>query len=375
MRRMAAALAFCTMMLGAGVARADAPSCVDLRAQKEKVYGFHIAQLTETQIDAKTKEIDDYWKQVQSSGPSGVSCLKDMLGAEKTDHLFQFDGASFLFQLDKSPDSLNLVKDALAQVDFQETDPANYLSLALELGQRGVDIQALAAKLLLYPSAVIHISEHSLDLDSDTAALFLYGSMDPTKASRALATKLTASEPFVRAAAAHLLAEQMTEGAFRTLSTWNGFAEIKEDYRRNDFQSVMKYEAPDAASIANPRWTREQVLQIIAGLPHTRKEFDDVMSTRGAEFDQKMREKKVTQEELAKAVAESEPIYGIADHAAFQNAAVATLTADDFETIRQARRKALYNVSDESLSEYLAYTQIMIRMLNHLDLYKDYRMH
>ena len=179
----------------------------------------------------------------------------------------------------------------------------------------------------------------------------------------------------MRAAAAHLLAEQMTEDAFRTLSTWNGFAEIKEDYRRNDIQSVMKYEAPDAASLANPKWTREQVLQIIAGLPHTRKEFDDVMSTRGAEFDQKMRDKKVTQEELAKAVAESEPIYGIADHTAFQNAAVATLTADDFDTIRQARRKALYNVSDESLSEYLAYTQIMIRMLNHLDLYKDYRTH
>ena len=168
---MAAGVAVCTIALSSGVARADGPSCADLRAQKEKVYGFHVTQLTETQIDAKTKEIDDYWKQVQSSGPLGVSCLKDMLGAEKTDHVFQFDGASFLFQLDKSPDSLNLVKDALAQADFQETDPANFLSLALELGQRGVDIHSLAAKLLLYPNAVIHISEHSLDLDSDTAAL------------------------------------------------------------------------------------------------------------------------------------------------------------------------------------------------------------
>jgi len=372
---MAAGVAVCTIALSSGVARADGPSCADLRAQKEKVYGFHVTQLTETQIDAKTKEIDDYWKQVQSSGPLGVSCLKDMLGAEKTDHVFQFDGASFLFQLDKSPDSLNLVKDALAQADFQETDPANFLSLALELGQRGVDIHSLAAKLLLYPNAVIHISEHSLDLDSDTAALFLYGGMDPTKASRALTAKLSAPEPFMRAAAAHLLAEQMTEVAFRTLSMWDGLAEIKEDYRRSDIQSVMKYEAPDAASIANPKWTREQVLQIIAGLPHTRKEFDDVMSTKGAEFDQKMRERKVTQAELAKAVAESEPIYGIADHTAFQNAAVATLNADDFDTIRQARRKALFNVSDESLSEYLAYTQILIRMLNHLDLYKDYRTH
>jgi hypothetical protein len=374
LRRIAAALWLCSAGMGAGVARAQGP-CADLRAQKEKVYGFHLAQLTETQIDAKSKEIDAYWKQVQSAGPGGVTCLKQMLAEEKTDHLFQFDAASFLYQLDKSPEALNIVKDALAQTDFQETDPANYLSLALELGQRGVDIQALAGKILLYPNAVVHISEHSLDLDSDTAALFLYGSMDSQKASEALITKLQAEQPFVRAAAAHLLAEQMTEPSFRTLSAWAGAADIKEDYRRNDMQAVMKYEAPEAASLSNPRWTREQVLQIIAGLPHTRQEFDDVMSTKGAEFDREMREKHVSQEELAKAVAESEPIYGIADHTAFQNAAVATLAADDFATIRNARRKALYNVSDESLSEYLAYTQIMIRMLNHLDLFKDYRTH
>ena len=43
--------------------------------------------------------------------------------------------------------------------------------------------------------------------------------------------------------------------------------------------------------------------------------------------------------------------------------------------MREARRKALYNISDESLSEYLAYTQVMIRLMNRLDLYKDYRAH
>jgi len=34
----------------------------------------------------------------------------------------------------------------------------------------------------------------------------------------------------------------------------------------------MKYQAPDPTEFANPKWTREQVLQIIAALPHTRKE-------------------------------------------------------------------------------------------------------
>ncbi len=375
MRRIAAAIVLLAIAISGALAQEKNVSCADLRAAKAKTYGFHLTQLDEAQIDAKSKEIDAYWKQLQGAGPVGVSCLKEMLAAENSDHIFQFDGASFLFQVDKSPDSLNLVKDALAQADFQETDPANYLSLALDLGQRGVDIQALAAKLLLYPNAVIHISEHSLDLDSDTAALFLYGSMSPTKASKALVAQLQAQEPFVRAGAAHLLAEQMTEEAFRTLSTWSGLADIKEDYRRNDIQAIMKYQAPDPSDFVNPKWTREQVLKIIAGLPHTRKEFDDVMSTKGAEFDKQTREKKPTQDELTKIVADTEPIYGIADRTAFQNSAVATLKAEDFDIVREARRRAIYNISDESLSEYLAYTQVMIRLLNRLDLYKDYRAH
>jgi len=353
----------------------SAPTCDALRAAKSKVYGYHIAQLTEDQIEAKGKELDTFWKQVQAAGPDGVTCIRDLLAEEKTDHIFQFDAASMLFPADHSPETLNLIRDSLAQADFQESDPANYLSLAMDLGQAGADIRPLAAKLLLHPNATIHISEHALDLDSDTAALFLYGSMDPAQATTALIGLLQAPQPFVRAAAAHLLAEQMTEESFRAVSMWDGVTKIEEDFRRNDIQAIMKFQPLNPADYDSPRFTREKILQTIAGLPHTRKEFDDVMATKGAAFDQQMREKKASQQEIAQAAADSLPIYGIADHTAFINSAVATLQPADFDTIREARRKSLYNVSDESLAEYLAYTQIMIGMLNRLDLFKDYRAH
>lgn len=353
----------------------DSASCVAIRAAKSKVYGYHIAQLTEDQIDAKSKQLDVFWKQVQAAGPDGVSCIRGLLADEKTDHIFQFDAATVLFPADHSPETLNLIRDSIAQADFQESDPADYLTLAMDLGQAGVDIRPLAAKLLLYPNATIHISEHALDLDSDTAALFLYGSMDPTQATPALIGLLQAPQPFVRSAAAHLLAEQMTEDSFRALSQWDGLSKVEEDFRRNDIEAVVKYQPLNPADYANPKFTREQVLQTIAGLPHTRKEFDEVMATRGAAFDQQMRDKKATQQELAQAVADGLPIYGVADHTAFMHSAVATLQPADFDTIREARRKFLYNVSDESFSEYIAYTQIMIGMLNHLDLYKQYRQH
>ena len=353
----------------------DPTPCDSIRASKSKVYGYHIAQLTEEQIDAKSKELDAFWKQVQNAGPDGVSCIRDLLSEEKTDHVFQFDAAAMLFPADHSPEALTLIRDSLRQTDFQESDPANYLTLAMDLQQAGVDVRPLAARLLLYPNATIHVSEHQMDLDSDTAALFLYGSMDPPQATSALNRLLDAKQPFVRAAAAHLLAEQMTEDSFRALSKWEGTSKIEEDFRRNDIQAIMKYQPVNPADYGSPKFTRETVLQVIAGLPHTRKEFDEVMATKGAAFDQQMRDKKATQQDIAQAVADGLPIYGIADHTAFVTSAVATLQPSDFDSIREARRKSLYNVSDESLAEYLAYTQILLGMLNRLDLFKDYRTH
>jgi len=364
-------------LIGGMTARgvAAAPGCDAIRAEKAKVYGYHLAQMSEAQIEAKTKELDAFWKQVQAAGPDGVTCIRGLLAEEKTDHVFQFDAAQMLFPADKSPETLKLIRDALVQADFTESDPANFLELALDLSQAGMDVSALGAKLLLYPNATIHISEHSLDLDADSAALFVYGSMDPVQASNALIELLKAPESFVRSAAAHLLAEEMTEEGFRALSKWAGMNEVEEEFRQNDIRAIMKYKAPNPEDYAHPKFTREQVLETIAGLPHTRKEFDEVMATKGAAFDQKMRDSKATQQQIAKAVAESLPIYGVADHTAFLTSAVATLQPADFATIREARRKALYNVSDESFSEYLAYTQIMIGMLNRLDLFKEYRSH
>ncbi len=354
----------------------DAPfTCESLQTAKASVYGFHPVQLNETQIEAKTKEMESFWKQATAAGSEGVRCVRRMLLEEKTDHYFQFDAAAWLFPRDKYPATLTLIRDSIAQVDFQEADPANYLSLALELALAGVDIHTLAARLLRYPNAVVQIPEHALNLDADTSALFLYGSMPAAAAIGWLLPELQAPEFFVRSAAARILAEQMTEESYRALAQWDGLSKIEEEFRRNDIQAVMKYQAPNEAELAHPKFPRQQVLTIIAGLPHTRKEFDERMSTKGAEFDKQMRDRKATQEELARAVADGEPIYGIANHHAFINSAIATLLAEDFETVREARRKSLYDISDESLEEYLAFTRVMIGLINRLDLYKQYRSH
>jgi hypothetical protein len=314
--------------------------CDTLPAAKSRVYGFRPTQLNESQIDAKGQEIDAFWKQVHSAGSDGVSCVRSMLQAETTDHFFQFDAASFLYQADRAPETLLLVRDSIAQADFQETDPANYLSLAVALAQQGVDISPLAARLLRYSNAVIRVPGQGRELDSDTAALFLYGSLKPAVATSAVIPELQAPESFVRAGAAHLLAEQLSEERLRALSRWDALPKIAGDFRRNDITAVMKYQQPNEA--AHPKFSREQVLQTIAALPHSSAEFTDVMGRKGADFDKQMRDTKATQEQIFAAITEGEPIYGIANHTAFMNSAVATLQPGDFELLRTARRKALF---------------------------------
>jgi hypothetical protein len=79
-----------------------AGTCEGLRTEKAKVYGFHPVQMSEADIDAKSQQLNAFWKQVQSSGAEGASCLKGMLADEKTDHNFQFDAGSMLYQMDPS---------------------------------------------------------------------------------------------------------------------------------------------------------------------------------------------------------------------------------------------------------------------------------
>ena len=57
--------------------------CEALRSQKGKAYGFQLAQLNETQMEEKGKEINAFWKQVQADGPAGMACVRSMLDSPR----------------------------------------------------------------------------------------------------------------------------------------------------------------------------------------------------------------------------------------------------------------------------------------------------
>jgi len=157
-------------------------------------------------------------------------------------------------------------------------------------------------------------------------------------------------------------------------------AEIKEDYRRNDIQAGDENtRRPDPTEFANPKM--DLATRCCKSSLHCRtreKEFDDVMSHAGRGVSTgRMRERKSRRRKNSpKSSAEeaSQPTESLTAPLFQKQARSATLKAEDFRhPAGSPSPKRSTTFSDESLSEYLAYTQLMIRLLNRLDLYKDYR--
>jgi len=200
---------------------------------------------------------------------------------------------------------------------------------------------------MCYPEVDGDIHERSLRVDRATGAIFLYGSMSAERADKDLVPLLAAKEAGVRGTAALELALNMTLESYRALAGLPGLDNLPE-YVQKEVVEALAYHAPDANVI--PTYSREQVLVRLHTLPRTA-------------------------EQMAAELKKENPVVGIADDEPFIRSAIATLTAADLETVREARRAALMSVSEESLYEYAASTRVILGVINRLDLYKEYRVH
>src|ERR1700756_2379776 len=78
---------------------------------------------------------------------------------------------------------------------------------------------------------------------------------------------------------------------------------------------------------------------------------------------------------MRRQIEESPPFLEIEDHERFIESAIANLTEADLPLVHEARRKSLHGLSDEALGEYFAFSRVILGVVNHLDLYKEYRVH
>lgn len=358
--------------------------CAPIQSAKEKTYGFNPTRFDQNARKAKSAQMDAFWTLVKSYEGDGATCLRNMLVAEKTDGFFLFDGASLLYSMDKSDESVRVVVSSIERANLEEVDTRGYLQMLLNLSHAGVDVGPLANRYLRRKDVDTFVPQHAMELNRDMGALFIYGSLQPETADRYLIAALQYPEPYARATAALLLSTNMTEESFKALHDFRGLGELSPYYQKEiqATRAYKKYEAPK-----NPaQYSRDQVLEYIRSLPHTREELD-LAFKKQREWEEKQppppippkvrtpqSDKKLVAD-LTERIENSPPFTEIEDHERFIESAIANLTEPDLTPLREARRKSLHGLSDESLGEYFAFSRVILGVINRLDLYKDYRIH
>jgi hypothetical protein len=310
--------------------------CESIREAKQRTYGFHPAKLSKSEREQKSKQMDAFWTLVKQNGADGLSCIRGLIETERQDKYFLFDAASILTAFDQSGNSDEAILKGLLSADLQDVDPSGYVSLALQLSHRNIDIGPAANKYLHAPHVTTYLPRHGgYELDRARGAILLYGSMPPAMVDKYLESEIQSPDAEVRDTAAIMLSLNMTEASFKTiasLGTGDGLGKAR--------QQVMSVRTYQTVPVVRPsKYTREQTLQKVARFPEMESDMNE------------------------------------AEDKTLENSVYATFTAADIGALQEGRRRMVQGVSDESVDGYVETSRVLLNLINVLDLDKDYRIH
>ena len=311
-------------------------ACAELQKDKSPIYGFHPSQVSEKEREAKSAQMDRFWKLVKSQGQPGIDCLKQLIVAEQQDGFFVFDAASLLVSLDQSPASLEVALTGTSKTDLKDVDSSAYIRMTMFLFHKGLEITPLVEHYMTAPEVKGFVPQHAMTLDRETGALFMYGSMPISSADQSLIKMLNSNQSATRSAAAALLSLSLTEGSFKAIKAVDRTS-LSESIRKSVEGSLKHQRIEDAGPTKK---SRAEVLQPLNRIPNF-----------GGDF------------------------WGVAGDKESTQSAIALLQEEDLPVLREARRKSIYGLSDEALHEYFALSRILLCVINRLDLYKEAREH
>lgn len=319
--------------------------CEKLRSQKQQVYGFRPSELNREQQERKSKELDAFWNLAESQPEQAAPCLSQILRTETKDGFFLFDVAELLFRLDSSPAAIQVIIESLQRADMKEVDPGGYIRFVIQLARRDVDVVPLADKYLTQEEVDTSLPQHGgMLLDRNMGGTLLYGSLPPRTADQHLTKLLPIANQSVQATIAFLLSLSMTEESLRALQNLETSQPGLPGWMQEQIRKARTH--TPVAPLDKPLFSREQVLGRVRAV--LRSDLDNLPE-------------------------DSHP--WIAGVEGFEGSAIAHLKPDDLPLVREARRRSITGVSDEALYEFVAWTRIILGIVNRYDLFKEYRIH
>lgn len=303
--------------------------CSSFQARVRTVYDFRPSKLNGAARERKAKEMDEVWKLVKADQAALVPCLRAALGAKNADAWFRVDGSALLVEVDPSRESREIQCKHWTLADWKDLDPQPWMSVMANLGALGHDTSAAGKRWLDDDSGAFDVAQHAMHVDRRPGSFFLFGSLDETIATPALARLARDRKQSGREVALELLASQATPEALKALRAidlttfpkkWSAAVE-----------PLLGEPTLLAKRDATASFSREKLLETFRAFLQGNAEPLDA-----------------TRADLERHWAEH---------------VVGVLKPEDLSLLRQVRRKRMTYLSDEALEDYYEYSLILMTLV------------
>jgi hypothetical protein len=216
--------------------------------------------------------MDKVWNKVKENPKEHLPCLREEINSRTKDAFFRFDASNLLIQHDRSEQAKNTLIKTYAEVDLDDINLRYWMPYIAVLGYEGFDTSPAGENWLKYPKPEYYLPQHgTLAVNKEIGALIIYGSMDESIATPALARIASEENHPSREIAVRLLMQQATTEAFQELSELN--QKGLSDTLRQNINNLLTKPNLLAPRTGEPKITRRQYLdafeQLTIGKPQT----------------------------------------------------------------------------------------------------------
>jgi hypothetical protein len=310
-------------------AQARQNSCERFARAVKSTYNFKPSQLKdEAESGAKSAAMDRFWEIVKAGRGEMLPCLRAALDEPRSDPWFRFDGSNLLVSLDPSAASKAEQVRQYTAADLSDVNLGVWVSTLAQRGAEGFDVSEAGARWLAYPKAEYYLPQHGdYKVDKALGAIFIFGSMDETRATPALLKIAASPDHPGRENAISLLLMQATPEAV------NGLKMLSLAGLSPDAQAALRRHLEHPLVITpreKPKTTRAQFL----------KAFEDAAKGDWNYFS-----------ELVSEVPDGE------------KDVVAVLRPEDVPLVRKVRRARIAHANPHAAEYYVSFTQILMTMI------------
>jgi hypothetical protein len=185
-----------------------AAPCDELKVLIDKTYNFRPSTLTNEEPGAKSDEMDIVWKTVAKDKAVLLPCIRSEIAQRKTDLFFRFDASNLLFKHDRSVDTKKLMIEIYSGADLTDIGHGYWIAPMARFAFEGLDVSKAGETWLRYRKP----PEQHLPrpLSKSLGALAIFGSMDESLATPALARLAAEANTDFQEIAISLLIDQET---------------------------------------------------------------------------------------------------------------------------------------------------------------------